>query len=358
MISQAGGTGAIMTADAQVCTCVYVGNAETNEIHVYHLSGETGELVLVEKVAIPGVVKAGISTPLAVRPNKRVLFAGMRGEPTFAASFQIDADDGTLTHVANGPLPDRMAYLATDRTGTFLFSASYTGHKISVNPIAPDGRVQAPIQIIPTEPNAHAILPDPANRYVLVTSLGGDLFKQFKFDAATGWLAPNEPPAVRVKEKAGPRHFVFHPNGQRVYLLNELDASVCMFDYNPIRGQLDQRQALSALPRDFQGQPSAADLHLTPDGRFLYVSERASNTLAGFRVDPGTRTLSLLGHTPTEAQPRGFNIDPSGRYLLAVGQRSHRLASYRIDPDSGELTQLKTYPMGRNPNWVEIINLP
>jgi 6-phosphogluconolactonase len=75
-------------------------------------------------------------------------------------------------------------------------------------------------------------------------------------------------------------------------------------------------------------------------------------------VDPGTGTLALLGHTPTEEQPRGFNIDPSGRYLLAVGQRSHRMTSYRIDPASGELTRLKTYPMGRNPNWVEIITLP
>ena len=225
-----------MTADAQVCTCVYVGNAETNEIHVYHLSGDTGELVLLEQVAIPGVVTAGISTPLAIRPDKRVLFAGIRGEPLFAASFRIDAGDGTLTHLANGLLSDRMAYLVTDRAGKFLLSASYTGDKIAVNPITSDGRVQPPSQIIPTEPHAHAILPDLANRYVLVTSLGGDLLKQFRFDAATGRLAPNEPPAVRLKEKSGPRHFVFHPNGHRVYLLNELDASVCVFDYDPIRG--------------------------------------------------------------------------------------------------------------------------
>jgi 6-phosphogluconolactonase len=344
--------------DKRVRSCVYVGTAEASQIHVYHLGGDTGELALIETVVIPGVVEAGISTPLAVRPDKRVLFAGIRGEPTFAASYQIDAVDGRLTHVASGPLPDRMAYLATDRTGTFLLSASYTGHKIAVNPISPDGRVQAPIQIIPTEPNAHAILPDPTNRYVLATSLGGDLLKQFRFDVATGGLTPNEPPALRVKAKAGPRHFVFHPNGQLVYLLNELDASVDVFDYDPMRGQLHHRQTLSALPPGFQGQPSAADLHLTPDGRLLYASERASNTLAGFRVDPATGALSRLGHWPTEEGPRGFNIDPSGRYLLAVGQRSHRMSSYRIDPDTGTLTQLKTYPVGRNPNWVEILTLP
>ena len=347
-----------MTAENPVRTSVYVGNAETSDIHVYHLNGESGELVLVQQVAIQGVTTAGTSTPLAIRPDKRVLFAGIRGEPLFAASFRIDAGDGTLTHLANGPLPDRMAYLVTDRAGKFLLSASYTGDKIAVNPITPDGRVQPPSQIIPTEPHAHAILPDPANRYVLATSLGGDLIKLFRFDATTGGLTPNEPPAVRVKAKAGPRHFVFHPNGQWVYLLNELDATVCMFVYDPIHGHLEQRQALNALPPDFRGQPSAADLHLTPDGRFLYASERASNTLAAFRMDPVTGILSPLGHTPTEAGPRGFNVDPSGRYLLAVGQQSHRMTIYRIDPASGGLTPLRTYPMGRNPNWVEIITLP
>ncbi len=347
-----------MTVENRVRTCVYVGNAETSDIHVFQLDRDNGKLALVERASIPGVATAGTSTPLAIRPDKRVLIVGVRGEPVCAASFQIDAKDGTLTHIANGPLADRMAYLATDRTGAFLLGASYTGHKIAVSPIAPDGRVQAPVQIIPTEPNAHAILPDPANRYVLATSLGGGLIKLFRFDAVTGRLTANEPPAVRVKEKAGPRHFVFHPDGQRVYLLNELDATVCVFDYDPIQGHLDQRQALSGLPSGFQGKPWAADLHLTPDGRFLYASERTSSTLAGFRVDPRSGMLSLLGHTPTEEQPRGFSIDPSGRYLLAVGQRSHRLACHGIDPASGKLTRLESYPTGQNPNWVEIVTLP
>lgn len=347
-----------MAMDKQVLTLVYVGNAETNDIHVLRLHGASGDLVLANKVPIPGVLKAGISTPLAVTPDKRFLFAGIRGEPTFVASFKIDLETGKLNHVANGSLPDKMAYLATDRTGRFLLSASYTGHKIAVNPIAPDGIVQPPVQIIPTEPHAHAILPDPANRYVLVTSLGGDLIMRFKFDAATGRLSPNEPAATRVKEHAGPRHFVFHPNGRLVYLLNELDASVCVFDYDPLRGQLNHRQTVSALPLDFPGQPSAADVHLTPDGRFLYASERTSNTLVAFKVEPGTGTLLPIGSTPTEEQPRGFNIDPSGRYLFAVGQRSHRMSSYSVNPDSGKLTKLQEYPMGRNPNWVEIIDLP
>jgi 6-phosphogluconolactonase len=163
---------------------------------------------------------------------------------------------------------------------------------------------------------------------------------------------------VSVKEKAGPRHFTFHPNGRIVYVLGELDGFVYVFDYDPARGQLKQKQSLSALPPDFQGKPSAADLRLTPDGRFLYGSERTSSTLAGFRVNPSDGTLTAVGSVPTEKQPRGFNIDSTGRYLLAVGQLSHALSSYRIDPESGKLTKLKEYPMGRNPNWVEILDFP
>ena len=193
---------------------------------------------------------------------------------------------------------------------------------------------------------------------MLVATLGNDRVNQFTFDAATGRLAPNTPPAVEVKAKAGPRHFVFHPGGKLVYVIGELDGVVYVFDYDAGTGTLTAKQTASALPPDFQGKPSAADLHITPDGRFLYASERTSSTLAGFRVDPVNGTLTPIGSVATEKQPRGFNIDPSGRYLLAVGQLSHGLSSYAIDPASGKLTKLKDYPMGRNPNWIEIVDLP
>jgi 6-phosphogluconolactonase len=131
-----------------------------------------------------------------------------------------------------------------------------------------------------------------------------------------------------------------------------------VFDFDAGAGQLNEKQAVSALPPDFQGKPSAADIHITPDGKFLYASERTSSTLACFKIDPANDMLSPVGSVPTEKQPRGFNIDPSGRYLLAAGQLSHGLSSYRIDLESGKLTKLKEYPMGRNPNWIEIVDLP
>ena len=353
-----------MTASAAGAgTFVYVGNADSNEIYVLALDRQRGDLTQVEKVLIPGIEKPGNSTPMALSPDRRALYVGTRGEPKVAAGFAIDPTTGRLTHVASGLLADSMAYISTDRTGRYLLGASYPGHKLTVNPISSPGVVRPPTQVLAGYPNAHSILADPANRYVLAPTLGNDRVNQLTFDAASGTLAPNTPPAVEVpaanaKEKAGPRHFVFHPGGKIVYLLGELDGAVYVFDYDAGTGKLTAKQAVSALPPDFQGKPSAADLHITPDGRFLYASERTSSTLNGFKVDPANGTLSSIGSVPTEKQPRGFNIDSSGRYLLAVGQLSHSMSSYKIDADNGKLTKLKEYPMGKNPNWVEIVDLP
>jgi 6-phosphogluconolactonase len=347
----------LMVPAASAATVVYVGNAESNEIIVLQLDRRNGDLTVVEKVPIPGIEKPGGSTPMAVSPDRRVLYVGTRGEPKVAAGFVIDPASGRLRYVASGPLVDSLAYIALDRTGRFLLGASYPGHKVTVNPVGPPGTVQPPIQILPGYPNAHSILVDAANRHVLVPTLGNDRVSVFTFDAAAGILAPATPPATEVKAGAGPRHVRFHPGGTLVYVIGELDAAVYVFDYDAGSGRLTAKQSVSALPPGFQGEPAAADLHVTSDGRFLYASERTSSTLAAFRIDPARGTLTPIDSVPTEQEPRGFAIDPSGRYLLAVGQHSHAMSSYAIDPTSGQLCKLREYPMGRNPNWIEIIDL-
>ena len=229
---------------------------------------------------------------------------------------------------------------------------------MTVNPIGADGVVQAAAQNITTLQNAHAILADPSNKYVLHTSLGGDVVYQQKFDAKSGKLSPNDPPTVSVKAKAGPRHLVFSPNKKFVYLLNELDASIYVFPWDAKTGTLKKEvQVASALPKGFEGKPWAADIHLTPDGKYLYASERTTSTLAAFKVDAKKGTLTSIDSFPTDKQPRGFNIDPTGRYLLSTGQLSHSMTSYAIDKKTGKLTKLKEYPIGKNPNWVEIVTL-
>lgn len=352
--------GAVMAAagSAHAVTFVYVGNADTNDISVFKLDAKSGGLAPVQTIAVPAVQKAGASTPMAVSPDKKFLYMGLRGDPLAAAAFAIDRKTGKLTHVGNGPLADSMADIAMDGKGKFLLSASYGGHKVSVNAIGPNGVPQAPQQTLTVPPNAHMIATDPANRFALATSLGGDVVNLFRFDAAKGTLTPNEPATVAVKAKAGPRHFVFHPNGKVVYLLNELDGSLFVFDYAKAKGVLKERakDAASVLPPGFSGKPWAADLHITPDGKFLYGSERTTSTLTGFAVG-ANGSLKRIGDWPTEKQPRGFAIDPAGRYLFAVGQLSHSMTSYAIDRKTGKLTQLKQYPTGKNPNWVEVVDL-
>ena len=141
-------------------------------------------------------------------------------------------------------------------------------------------------------------------------------------------------------------------------MLNELDASVHVMAYDKERGTLRAVQRTTTLPAGFTGKPWAADIHLSPDGRTLYASERTSSTLSSFRVDAATGQLQPLGQVPTEKTPRGFAVDPSGRFLIAAGQESHHIALHPIDPATGIPGAATRVPAGKNPNWVEIVDLP
>jgi 6-phosphogluconolactonase len=296
--------------------------------------------------------------PLALSPQRHVLYAALRSEPYSVLAFTIDPSTGRLSELGRAALPDSMAYLATDRSGRWLFAASYGGNRASVSPIAADGKPAPAVQIIPNGKNAHAAIPDAANRNVYITSLGTDQVFQWRFDATTGQLTPHDPPAMGARPGSGPRHLVFHPNGRHAYLLGELDATVELLEVDATKGQLSRKQHWPTLPADSTVKPWAADLHLTPDGRFLYTSERNSSTLAIWRVDTTSGALSLVGHQPTEQQPRGFQVDSSGLWLIASGQLSHSVTLYKIDRDSGRLSQTQRLPVGKGPNWIEIVDRP
>lgn len=348
-------------------TFAYVSSADTKEIFVFELDPTTGDLVQVQQVglAVPGPVM-----PLAISPDRRFLYAAQRSEPYSVATLAVDRFSGKLTVLGHASLLNSTPYITIDRTGRWLLAASYQGDLISVSPIGPHGFPQPPHQVIRTEPHPHSIQVDAANRHALVPCLGGDVVLQWCFDAVTGRLTANPSPWVRVSSGSGPRHFAFHPNNRTVYLLNELDASVYVFAYDSESGRLSERQMTTALPADFKGAPrgmegnstnggpKAADIHVTPDGRFLYASERTTSTLAAFRIDLDSGRLEGIGSFPTEETPRGFNIDPTGRYLLVAGQASHHLTVYGIEPERGALDVLKRYEVGRTPNWVEIVRLP
>lgn len=236
----------------------------------------------------------------------------------------------------------------------------YPGHKITVNAIGKDGAVGAVQQLIPTAPNAHAIHADAANRYVFATSLGGDHLSAWRFDAETGKLTANEPALTTVAPaKSGPRHFVWDKAQRHMYLL---DGNGCRFACDGQRQRAwhaARRAAHHHTASRFAGKPWAADLHLSPDGRWLYASERTSSTLSTFRVGTATGQLQPLGQVPTEKTPRGFAVDSSGRFLIAAGQDSHSVSLHPIDPATGiPGTPPLRFPAGQNPNWVEIVDMP
>jgi 6-phosphogluconolactonase len=340
-------------------TVVYVSNAGSKEIYVLAMNRDNGELTLLDKVPVPGTDKPSpTSMPMAVTPDKRFILAALRSEPFPASSFAIDRATGRLTLLATTPLQDSMAYITTDRTGRFLLCASYPGNKLTINPIDANGQIaEKTTQIIPDLPKSHCILVDAANKYCYSTSLGSDRILEWKFDPPTGTLSPNSPAEIHTKSDAGPRHMALHPNTRFLYLITETTDTIGAYAIDPATGTLTEMQFVDALPADFKDKPAAADLHVTPDGRFLYGSERKTSTLAGYRIDPDKGTLSPIGRWPTEKTPRGFNIDPRGRFLLSVGLDSNAMTVHRIDPRSGELSVAHQYPMGKMPNWAEIVDL-
>ena len=338
---------------------VYVSNADSKDITVLRLDPRSGELSPLETVTVSTAGPAQTGTmPLAISPDCRFLHAALRFEPYTGVSFSIDPKTGRLQSIGIAPLPDSLAYIATDRSGHHLLGASYSGDKLSVSAIDPDGRLTARATVIPTGKNAHMVLSDPSNRYIFATNLGSDAMVRGRFDPASGAVSDLDLAAAKTRAGAGPRHFRFHPNGRYLYLINELDASLNAYRFDGQTGALSEIQSVSTLPPGFSDKPWAADIHITPDGRFLYGSERKSSTITGFAVDGASGQLTPIGSAETETQPRGFAIDPSGRYLLAAGQISNALSVHAIEPQTGTLRRLKQYKMGLNPSWLEILELP
>ena len=307
---------------------------------------------------------------MTVSADKRFLIAGLRSKPFSACTYTIDRGTGALKLVGTGPLAESFPYICLDRSGRYLLGASYGAHLVSVNPVGADGRVGEPQQVMPTARNAHAIRTDNTNRFVFVPHLGTDQVFQFLFDEKTGRLTSNTPPLVQLKAGSGPRHLIVSADNRFVYLLNELTAVVTTLALDAQTGLLTEVSSTSALAPDNKLQPGAprpapgrnvdsdiwaSDLHLTPNGRFLYAAERTSSTINALSVDGGTGKLTYLGSTPTEKQPRGFRIDPTGRFMIVTGEQSSTISSYAID-GSGGLKLIGRYPTGKGSNWVEIVS--
>jgi 6-phosphogluconolactonase len=162
----------------------------------------------------------------------------------------------------------------------------------------------------------------------------------YKLDTSAGRLVPHA--ETKIEPGSGPRHFVFHPSEQRyAYVINELNGTVTAFIFDAEQGSLQPIQTISTLPADFTAENNCADIHISPDGAFLYASNRGHDSIAVFRVHLEDGTLSFVEHVSTQGKtPRNFTLSPDGRFLFAANQDTNSIVSYSIDATTGCLTLL------------------
>ncbi len=351
-------------------TFVYVSAAIAGTIDAYRMDGATGALMAISSMDVGAMVM-----PMAVSSDRRHLYAVIRAQPYRVLTLAIDPESGRLRQEAAAALPDSMAYVALDPTGGLLLAASYGGNKIAVLLIDKNGLVTAQAQqVIATGRNAHSIVTDRTGKYVFVTNLGSDAVQQFILHPGTGILKPNDPAQVLTGKGFGPRHIVVSPDNKAVYVLTELTGHVVHYALDADRGTLREVESVASIPEDAglspglapdavspdNGEPKiwAADIGITPDGRFLYTTERTTSRLALLKIDVDNGRLTYVTNYPTEQQPRGIRIDPSGRFLVASGEKSDRLSVYAIDQSDGGLALVGRYPVNAGANWIEMVTFP
>jgi len=283
----------------------------------------------------------------AIHPSGNFLYSvnetsDFEGKKSGAISaFTVDRQSGKLEFInqksSGGMGP---CYVSVDQSGQYVFAANYRSGSFSMLPIGPNGGLADYVdlkQSLGPKPHGHAIVVGPENQYALAADLGTDEVKSFKIDLAQGKLIDGS--VYNTVPGSGPRHLVVHQNGRLVFVGMELNSTVSAYTFNDHDGSLTQVALESTLPSDFSGKNSVADIHLSPDGKFLYVSNRGHNSIAIFSIDQQSGDLTPVGHHPSGGiRPRNFVIDPTGKYLLAANRESNNVVVFRIDPATGQLS--------------------
>jgi len=334
---------------------VYFGTytaGKSRGIHLTRLTvdGQLSEPKLVATIANPSF--------LATDSKHRFLYAlsevsGPAGkEQGDVTAYSINALTGQLTEINRQPSGGAaLCHLQVDATDKTILVASYGGGSVAAFPLHADGSLGAASSFIQhhgasvnprnqTGPHAHCIVTDPANHFALACDLGMDQVLVYKLDAQAATLTTNTPAFASVKPGVGPRHLAFHPNGKHVYVINEMDCSVTVFEYDARRGALAATQTISTLAGEkLDSTFSGAEVVVHPAGKFVYSSTRGLDAITVFSIDGKTGRLSFIENVPSGGKtPRNFNLDSTGRFLVAANQNSDNVVVFRIDAASGHLT--------------------
>jgi 6-phosphogluconolactonase len=343
--------GDVPVSDSQLLYVgTYTDDKRTDGIYLVRMNVTTGALHL------ETAVNAGPNPSfIAIHPNGRTLYAvnevEKRGEKASGgvSAFSIASDTAALTRISDqaseGGAP---CYASVDRRGRALLVANYSGGNVALLPIQPGGALSPAANVAQHRGNgpnaerqeaahAHCIVSDPSNRYVLAADLGIDKVVVYRLDAERA-LEHVETGDAQLEPGSGPRHIAFHPTLPLVYVATELNSAVTRLRFDGEHGVLMPIDARTTLPSGWKGTSYAADIHVAPSGRTLYVSNRGHNSVAVFSIDTAG-ALTLEQTMPTGGDwPRNFSIDPTGRWLLVANQRSSDIVVFARDRDSGRLT--------------------
>ena len=304
----------------------------------------------------PETVAAKNPTFLALAPNGKTLFAceeigDYEGKYGTVVSFSVNHDTGALTRTSTqsseGSSP---CHVLVDGMGKHLFTANYGDGVIASFPIARDGMLGKAVSIRKQDsvkpgphqdsPHAHAVYLDPANHYACSCDLGTDSLFVYRYDGAKGTLTPNNPPTVSVAPGAGPRHFAMHKNGRDAYILCELDSTLVHLHYDGMHGSFTTQEVVSTLPEGAtKAGNSTAEVEISPNGKFLYASNRGHDSIAIFALDGTTGKLSPVQNVLSGGKhPRHFAIDPTGKWLIVANRDTDNLVTFALDATTGHLT--------------------
>lgn len=333
----------------------YTEAGKSDGIYVYEFNSKTGEFSYRAEAT-------GIKNPsfLTVSEDRKQVYSvnEMGGGKGGVSAFSFDAGTGKLDYInsigsgGNGP-----CYIAVDKAKTFVFVGNYSGGSLAAVPIQPDGSLGASIQSIRHEgkrtgprqqrSHVHATVLSEDNRFLYVPDLGLDKIYVYHVDVSMpNPLVPADPPYVQVKLGSGPRHFTFHPNGKFGYVIQELMGIVTAFEYD--NGKLRTLQSVNLTSLDFEGAIDAADIHISPDGKFLYGSLRGEiNELVVYTIDEKGRLDYVERHSTLGKGPRNFAIDPTGNFLLVGNGGSDEIVIFKRNKTTGKLTPTgKTIKVG------------
>ena len=314
-------------------------------VYVYRFDEETGAAEYISEI------QAINPSYLAVSADERFVYSvGESGRDAVAYAFSFDKKIGRLNLLNTQPINSSgPCYINTDRAGRFVVTANYSGGTVSVFPLSADGSLQPVAKVFEFEgtgpvanrqekPHLHCAVFSPDRKYLFTPDLGSDQIHKFTIGDATPFLTIGNTNAYKIEPGSGPRHLTFHPNGKYAYLINELSGTVTVFHY--VDGRLEPVQYIASDTSEGIGNKGSADIHVSPDGKFLYASNRANtNNIAIFSINDADGKLTLVGFQPTGKHPRNFSITPNGKYLLAASRDSNLIQVFVIDRKTGLLKE-------------------